>query len=73
MASEEIFSDYIPLSNSGKGDSDNVLSEGPVLQNSPPRQDVSRESAIDRSDSLLDRTVRNLQEIELTAELYLYC
>ena len=46
MASEEFFSDYIPLSNSGKGDPDNVLSEDPVLQNSSPRQDASRESAL---------------------------
>lgn len=43
-----------------------MLSAGPVLQNSPPRPDVCRERGIDRSDSLHDRVVRNLQEIDLT-------
>jgi hypothetical protein len=51
MASEDIFSNYIPLSNTVNADPDNLLSEGPVLQNSPPRQDVSRERGLDRSDS----------------------
>ena len=59
---EDIFSNYIPLSNSVNAD----LSEGPVLQNSPHRQDVSRERGLHRIDSLHDRAVRNLQEIELT-------
>ena len=51
MASEDIFLNYIPLSNTVNADPDNLLSEGPVLQNSPPRQDVSRERGLDRSDS----------------------
>ena len=55
MASEDIFSNYTPLSNSVNADPDNLLSEGPVLQNSPPRQDVSRKRGLDRSDSLHDR------------------
>jgi hypothetical protein len=66
MASEDIFSNYIPLSNSVNADPDNLLSESPVIQNSPPRQDVSRERGLARNDSLHDRAVRNLQEIELT-------
>ena len=67
MASEDIFSNYIPPSNSVTENAEpDILSEGPVHQNFPPRQEHSRERGlIDRNDSQ-DRAMRNLQEIELT-------